>query len=106
MRSLDIFLLLGLGLFSIGLVGVLLRRNALFLLMSIELMLNGANLILVTFARAHADSMSAAMTGHIAVLVIISVAAVEAAVGIALIVALSRTSKGNINVDALGELQG
>ncbi|MCB9638970.1 MAG: NADH-quinone oxidoreductase subunit NuoK [Myxococcales bacterium] len=106
MRSLDIFLLLSLGLFSIGLVGVLLRRNALFILMSVELMLNGANLAFVAFARSHAQSLPAAMTGHIAVLVIITVAAVEAAVGIALVVSLFRSTQGNIHVDTLGELQG
>ncbi len=106
MQSLDIFLILSLGLFTIGMVGVLLRRNAIFILMSIELMLNGANLALVTFSRYHAANMQVAMTGHVIVLMIIAVAAVEAAVGIALVVALYRASKGNIDVDSLGELKG
>ena len=106
LQSLDIYLLLSLGLFAIGVVGVLLRRNALFILMSIELMLDAANLALVTFSRYHAADLDKAMTGHTAVVLIIAVAAVEAAVGIALVVALFRHTKGHIDVDRLGELKG
>jgi NADH-quinone oxidoreductase subunit K len=105
-QSLDIYLLLSLGLFTIGVVGVLLRRNAIFILMSIELMLNAANLALVTFARYHASSLEHAMTAHVVVMVVIAVAAVEAAVGIALIVAFYRQNKGQIDVDQLCELKG
>lgn len=106
MQFLDIYLLLSLGLFTVGAVGMLLRRNAIFLLMSIELMLNAANLALVTFSRYHAADLDKAMTGHVLVLMIIGVAAVEAAIGIALIVALFRQTKGHIEVNLLGELKG
>ncbi len=106
MQSLDIFLFLSLGLFTLGIVGVLMRRNALYILMSIELMLNGANLALVTFSRAHAHNPTASTTGQVMVLMIIAVAAVEAAIGIALIVTLFRTSGGSIDVDQLSELKG
>lgn len=106
MQSLDIFLLLSMGLFTLGVAGVLLRRNALFILMSIELMLNGANIALVAFSRANANSLETAMTGHVTSLMIIAVAAAEAAIGIALVVALFRRTKGNIDVDTLGELKG
>jgi len=104
-QSLDIFLILSLGLFAIGTVGVLIRRNALFVLMSIELMLNGATLALITFSRSHASSPDAATTGQVVVLMIIAVAAVQAAVGVALLVALYR-SVNHIEIDKLGELKG
>lgn len=105
--ALDIFLFLSLGLFSIGVVGVLLRRNALFILMSVELMLNAVNLALVAFSRMHAaSSAQAAATGQITVIMIIAVAAVEAAVGMAIVVTIFRSSRGNVDVDTLGELKG
>lgn len=106
MQTLDILLLLSMGLFTLGMAGVLLRRNALFILMSIELMLNAANVAMVAFSRARADSLDTATTGHVAAIVIIVVAAAEAAVGIALILALFRQTRGNIDVDNLGELKG
>ncbi len=105
-QSLDIFLLLSLGLFTTGVVGVLLRRNALFILMSIELMLNGINLAFATFARYHSTAFQQAMTGHVIVLMIIAIAAVEAAVGIAIVIALFRQTGGKIEVNELKELKG
>ncbi len=104
--SLDIYLLLSLGLFTTGVVGVLLRRNALFILMSIELMLNGVNLALITFSRYHGDALERAMTGHVFALMVVAVAAVEAAIGVALAVALFRQTGGDIHVDKLKELKG
>ena len=77
------YLLLSLLLFSIGLFGVLLRRNLLLILMSLELMLNGINLALVTFSRTSLN-----LDGSIFVFFIMTVAAAEVAVGLALLVAL------------------
>ncbi|MCP4269503.1 MAG: NADH-quinone oxidoreductase subunit NuoK [Candidatus Brocadiaceae bacterium] len=80
-------------LFSIGAVGVLINRNALVIFMCIELMLNAVNLSFVTFSRMH-DSMD----GQIFVFFIMTVAAAEAVVGLAIIIALFR-NKATINVD-------
>jgi NADH-quinone oxidoreductase subunit K len=72
-------------LFSLGLLGVLARRNLLVIYMSLELMLNAANLALVAFSRFNAN-----LNGQVMVFFIITVAAAEVAVGLALIVALYR----------------
>lgn len=72
-------------LFTIGLVGVLTRRNILIIFMSVELMMNAVNLSLVSFSIALNS-----MTGQVFVFFIVAVAAAEAAVGLALIVALAR----------------
>jgi NADH-quinone oxidoreductase subunit K len=72
-------------LFSLGLLGVIMRRNLLVMYMSLELMLNAANLALVAFSRFHDD-----LNGQVLVFFIITVAAAEVAVGLALIVALYR----------------
>jgi NADH-quinone oxidoreductase subunit K len=87
-------------LFTIGALGVLVRRNAIIIFMSIELMLNAANLAFVAFARA-----SNSMDGQIFVFFVIAVAASEVAVGLALIVEIFRT-KHNINIDQMNNLQG
>lgn len=87
------YLVLSGALFTIGAVGVLIRRNALVILMSIELMLNAVNLAFVTFSRQH-DSMD----GQIFVFFIMTVAAAEAAVGLAIVVALFK-NKSTVNVD-------
>jgi NADH-quinone oxidoreductase subunit K len=87
-------------LFTLGVIGVLVRRNAIVIFMSIELMLNAANLAFVTFARLfnHLD-------GQIFVFFVMVVAAAEVAVGLALIVTIFR-SKQSINVDDLHSMQG
>ncbi len=87
-------------LFIIGALGVLLRRNALILFMSVELMLNSANLLFVAFAR-HLGNLD----GQVLVFFVITVAAVEVAVGLALIVAIFR-SKKSINIDEINLLKG
>jgi NADH-quinone oxidoreductase subunit K len=87
-------------LFTLGALGVLIRRNAIVIFMSIELMLNAANLAFVAFARA-----SNSMDGQIFVFFVIAVAAAEVAVGLALIVEIFRT-KHNINIDQMNSLQG
>ena len=87
-------------LFSIGVVGVLLRRNAIIIFMSIELMLNSANLVFVAYAREFGT-----LDGQIMVFFVMTVAAAEVAVGLALIVAIFR-SKASIDVDAVNLLKG
>ncbi|MCS6914061.1 MAG: NADH-quinone oxidoreductase subunit NuoK [Myxococcales bacterium] len=82
------YLALGAVLFAIGAVGVIARRNALIALMSVELMLNAANLTLVVFARAQHD-----MRGQAVAFLTIAVAAAEAAVGLAIVVGVFRNRR-------------
>ena len=87
-------------LFCIGVVGVLVRRNALIIFMSIELMLNAANLAFVAFAR-HLNSLD----GQVFVFFVMTVAAAEVAVGLAIIVNLFRL-RGTVFVDEINLLKG
>jgi NADH-quinone oxidoreductase subunit K len=87
-------------LFTIGSIGVLVRRNAILIFMSVELMLNAANLAFVAFARYHQ-----ALSGQVFVFFVMAVAAAEVAVGLALIVAIFH-SKKSINVDEISSLRG
>jgi NADH-quinone oxidoreductase subunit K len=87
------YLILSGILFSIGAVGVLIRRNAIVIFMCIELMLNAVNLAFVTFSR-----QLNSMDGQIFVFFIMTVAAAEAAVGLAIIIAIYR-NKATVNVD-------
>lgn len=87
-------------LFTLGTVGVLLRRNVIVLLMCIELMLNGVNLAFVALA----DHLNSA-EGLIYVIFVMTVAAAEAAVGLAIIVSLYRT-RGTVHADELDLLKG
>lgn len=91
-------------LFTIGILGVLVRRNAIVIFMSIELMLNSANLAFIAFARSFAPAAEA-LRGHILVFFVIAVAAAEVAVGLALIVVIFRTKK-SIDVDQVSSLKG
>ena len=93
------FLVLAAVLFLIGVMGVLARRNALIILMSVELMLNAANMTLLTFSRMHRD-----LSGHTFALIVIAVAAAEAAVGLAIVVAVFR-GRRNVDVDRLTTLR-
>ena len=95
MVPLSSYLILSAILFSIGVVGFLLRRNLIVLFMSIELMLNAANLAFVAFSR-----FLHSMDGQIFVFFVMSVAAAEAAVGLAIIMAVYRT-KATVNADEL-----
>jgi NADH-quinone oxidoreductase subunit K len=79
------YLILGAILFTLGTLGVLLRRNALIIFMSIELMLNAVNLTLITFAR-----MRGTLDGQVLAFFVIAVAAAEVVVGLAIIVAMFR----------------
>jgi NADH-quinone oxidoreductase subunit K len=94
------YIILSAVLFSIGVAGVLLRRNAIIIFMSIELMLNSANLAFVAFARSFAD-----VAGQVFVFFVITVAAAEVAVGLALIVTIFRTKK-SIDIDEMHMLEG
>ncbi|MDR1355883.1 MAG: NADH-quinone oxidoreductase subunit NuoK [Propionibacteriaceae bacterium] len=91
--SLSAYLIVSAVLFCIGLAGVLLRRNALVMFMGIELMLNAANLALVTFSEAHAE-----LDGQVAAVFTMVVAATEVVVGLAIIITIFR-SKASLNVD-------
>ncbi|HMK71933.1 MAG TPA: NADH-quinone oxidoreductase subunit NuoK [Myxococcaceae bacterium] len=87
------YLLVAALLFCMGMLGVLVRRNALVVFMSIELMLNAANLTFLAFARDRLD-----LTGHLAALFVIAVAAAEAAIGLAIVIAVFR-NRGTVNVE-------
>jgi NADH-quinone oxidoreductase subunit K len=94
------YLALSAVLFVLGITGVLLRRNALVMFMSLELMFNAGNLAFVTFARMFGD-----LTGQISVFFVMSVAAAEVAIGLALMVAIFR-SRRNIDLDDLNNMKG
>ena len=96
----EYFVVLSAVLFIMGVLGVLVRRNAIMIFMSVELMLNSANLALVAFARQWGS-----MTGQISVFFVITVAAAEVAVGLALIVAIFK-SKKSIDIDELHQMEG
>jgi len=87
-------------LFSIGALGVLIRRNPIVIFMSVELMLNSANLVLIAYAREYAE-----VNGQILVFFVMTVAAAEVAVGLALIVAIFRTRK-SIDIDQMNTMKG
>ncbi len=102
------YILLSAILFTIGVAGVLIRRNAIIIFMSIELMLNSANLAFVAFSRSFQTGNTvnmAAMSGQIFVFFVLTVAAAEVAVGLALIVAIFK-NKHSIDVDQVHQLKG
>ncbi len=87
-------------LFAIGVLGVLFRRNALVIFMSIEIMLNAVNLALVGFSRYYNS-----VDGQVFVFLVMTLAAAEVAVGLAIIVALFR-NKQTVNVDEIKQMKG
>jgi len=95
MVSLSHYLVLGAILFFIGVIGVLTRRNAIIILMSIELMMNAVNITLVSFGHFVQN-----VTGQIFAIFVIAVAAGEAAVGLAIIIELFR-GRHTLNVDEI-----
>src|SRR5438477_4878658 len=103
MTPLICYMLLAALLFSIGLAGALTRRNAILVLVGIELMLNAANLNFIAFWRY--SEHPEALTGVMFVIFSIGVAAAEAAVGLALIIAIYRHYK-SANVDDVNSLKG
>ena len=100
MVPIEYYIILSAILFSIGVAGVVFRRNPLVIFMSIELMLNAANLAIVAFS-----SVLKSFSGQIFVFFVIAVAAAEVAVGLALIVEIFR-SKHTIDVDQLNSMKG
>jgi NADH-quinone oxidoreductase subunit K len=86
--TLSHYLVLAAILFTVGAVGVLVRRNAIVVFMCVELMLNSVNLTLVTFARAHGN-----VDGQIIAFVVMVVAAAEVVVGLAIIMSIYRTRR-------------
>jgi NADH:ubiquinone oxidoreductase subunit K len=103
MNSLTGYLILGAFLFTIGMAGALMRRNAIIVLIGIELMLNAANLNFIAFWRygEHPENL----TGILFVIFSIAVAAAEVAVGLALIIAIHRHCR-TANVDEVQDLKG
>ena len=97
------FLVLGSILFALGMYGVLSRRNAIGILLSIELMLNGVNVLMVAFARYIASDQP--LAGQMFAIFIITQAAAEAAVGLAIIIAVYRQRR-TIQVDQLDLMKG
>lgn len=94
------YLLLAAILFVIGIVGVFIRRNALIIFMSIELMLNAVNLLLISFSSYRSDP-----NGQVFVFFIMAVAAAEVAVGLAIIVMIYRNIR-SIDIGLLDKLRG
>tara|TARA_B100001013_G_scaffold280459_1_gene180510 strand:+ start:221 stop:526 length:306 start_codon:yes stop_codon:yes gene_type:complete len=92
--------ILSLIIFSIGILGVLIRKNAIIIFMSIELMLNAVNLSLVGFSRYYNS-----IDGQVFVFLVMTLAAAEVAVGLAIIVSLFR-NKNSINIDEMNILRG
>ena len=100
MIGLSSYLVLAALVFSIGLFGVLTRRNAVGILLGIELMLNAVNINLVAFARFHGD-----LTGLIFTLLTIAITVVEVAVGLAIVIAIFRVRR-TVDADRLDLLRG
>jgi len=94
------YVMLSAVMFFIGVAGVIVRRNPLIVLMAIELMFNAANLALVAFSRAWVNN-----AGHIFVFLVVTVAAAEAAIGLAIVVAVFRRAK-NVDLDEVAGMHG
>ncbi|MCB0348636.1 MAG: NADH-quinone oxidoreductase subunit NuoK [Bdellovibrionales bacterium] len=98
--SLNHYLILSAALFCIGMFGVIMRKNAIVILMSIELMLNGVNVSFVAFSRYQNT-----MDGYVIVFFVMAIAAAEAAVGLALAVAIFKRFR-EINISSFEHLKG
>lgn len=94
------YLILAVIMFSLGTVGVLVRKNALVVFMSLELMFNSANLLFITFANYYKS-----LNGQVLVIFVMTTAAAEVAIGLALMVAIFR-SRHTIDVDQMNSLKG
>ncbi len=103
------YIILGIALFVIGIVGVLTRRNAIIVFMCIEIMLNAVNLLLVAFSKMHhiamaANNATAGSEGQIFVFFIMVVAAAEVSVGLAIIVMMYRNTH-SVDINFLNRLK-
>ncbi len=94
------YLALATALFIIGTVGVMTRKNIIVVMMSVELMLNAANLVFIAFSNYLAD-----MTGHVFVFMVMAVAAAEACVGLAIVIALFR-NRETVDIDEVNLMKG
>jgi len=94
------YVILSISMFVIGIMGVLLRRNALVTFMSLELMFNAANLLFIAFASYHQ-----LLEGQVIVFFVMTVAAAEVAIGLALMVAIFR-SRHSVDIDQVSNLKG
>ena len=99
MLTIPAYIIVAVVLFGIGTVGVLMSRNIIILFMSVELMLNAANLVLIAFSRA-----LNVVDGHVFVFLVLTVAAAEAAVGLAMVITLFR-NRETINIDRFNILK-
>ncbi len=97
--TLNNYIILSSILFTIGIVGVLIRKNIIIIFMSVELMLNAVNLLMVSFSVYHGDS-----SGQVFVFFIMAVAAAEITVGLAILVMIYRNT-GSVNIDSLKNLK-
>jgi NADH-quinone oxidoreductase subunit K len=97
--TLNNYIILASVLFAIGIIGVLVRKNIIIIFMSIELMLNAVNLLLVAFSVYHGDS-----SGQVFVFFIMAVAAAEITVGLAILVVIYRNT-GSVSIDSLKNLK-
>ena len=95
----EYYLILSAFMFSVGIIGVLTRRNAIVVFMCVELMLNSANLTLITYSSYLGD-----VAGQLFVFFVMAVAAAEAAVGLAIIIAIFR-NKLTVNIDEINILK-
>ena len=94
------YLMLSILLFCIGIIGVVSRRNVLIIFMSIELMLNAANLAFIAFSRFHES-----MDGHVLAMMVMAVAAAEAALALAVVILLHK-HKGKLDSNVFSLLKG
>ena len=94
------YLILSVLLFCLGILGVVSRRNVFTVFMSIELMLNAANLAFITFSRLHES-----MDGHVLAMLVMAVAAAEAALALAVVILLHK-HKGNLDTNVFSLLKG
>jgi NADH-quinone oxidoreductase subunit K len=104
------YLALGLFMFTVGVVGVIIRRNPIVIFMCVELMLNSVNLTLLAFSKygpllPGTDPAQAALSGQMMVIFVMAVAAVEVAVGLGIIMAIYRLRK-TIDIDEMNVLRG
>lgn len=97
---LDYYLILSAALFTVGVVGVLIKRNPIVIFMCVELMLNAVNLTFVAFSRYHSD-----IGGQMMVIFVMAVAAAEVAVGLGILVSIFR-NRASINVDEIDLMKG
>jgi NADH-quinone oxidoreductase subunit K len=96
----EYYLALSAVMFALGILGVLLRRNALVVFMCLELMFNAANLAFITFARLYGS-----VSGQVVVFFVMTVAAAEVAIGLALMVEIFRNKRG-IDIDQMNTMKG